>query len=145
MEHKPNQDKNNGEEGQVIIMNEEKTLFESMGVRYEEREGLFYPVMAEEEIQDPSHVGKYGHLWINFMKGNHPDRYRHLFRFGKLMTKATEVDEEAYQLLDSITEKYLKSHPLKDSSSTMERWRLREEAKRIAEEVIFLDIVNQFH
>ncbi len=145
MEPKSNQGKNNREEGKVIIMNEEKSLFDSMGVRYEEREGLFYPVIAETEIQEPIHIGKYGHLWMNFMKENHPDRYRDLFRCGKLMTKATDVDEEAYQLLDSMTEKYLKSHPPKDSSSTMEMWRLREEAKRIAEEVIFQDIVNQFH
>jgi hypothetical protein len=80
-------------------MNEEKTLFESMGVRYEEREGLFYPVIAESEIQEPIHVGKYGHLWMNFMKENYPDRYRHLFRFRKLMAKAVKIDEEAYQLL----------------------------------------------
>ncbi len=126
-------------------MSEEKSLFDSMGVRYEEREGLLYPVIAEVEIQEPIHIGKYGHLWMNFMKENHPDRYCHLLRFGKLMTKAIEIDEEAYQLLDSITEKYLKSHSPKDSSSTMEMWRLREEAKRIAEEVIFQDIVNQFH
>ena len=126
-------------------MSEEKSLFDSIGVRYEEREGLFYPVIAETEIQEPIHVGKYGHFWMNFMKENHTDRYRHLIRFGKLMTKAIEIDEEAYQLLDSITENYLKSHPPKDSSSTMEMWRLREEAKRIAEEVIFQDIVNQFH
>ncbi|MFA9377326.1 MAG: TnpV protein [Lachnotalea sp.] len=126
-------------------MSEEKTLFDSMGVRYEEREGLFYPVIAEMEIQEQIHVGKYGHLWMNFMKENHTDRYRHLLRFRKLMTKAIEIDEEAYQLMDSITEKYLKSHSPKDSSSTMEMWRLREEAKRIAEEVIFQDIVNQFH
>ncbi len=126
-------------------MNEKKSLFDSMGVRYEEREGLFYPVIAEAEIQEQVHVGKYGHLWMNFMKENHPERYRHLLRFGKLMAKTAEVDGEAYQLLDSITEKYLKSHSPKDSSSTMEMWRLREEAKRIAEEVIFQDIVNQFH
>lgn len=145
MESKSSQNKNNREEGQVIFMNEEKSLFGSMGVRYEEREGLFYPVIAEVETQEPIHVGKYGHLWINFMKENHPDRYRHLFRFGKLIAKATEINEEAYQLLDSMTEKYIKSQPPKDSSSTMEMWRLREEAKRIAEEIIFQDIVNQFH
>lgn len=145
MEFKSRQDKNNGEEGKVIIMNEEKSLFESMGIRYEEREGLFYPIIAEAEIKEAIHVGKYGHLWMNFMKENHPDRYRHLFRFGKLMAKAVEIEEEAYQLMDSMIEKYLKSHPPIDSSSTMEMWRLREEAMRIAEEVIFQDIVNQFH
>ena len=62
MESKSNQHKDNGEEGKVIIMNEEKSLFDSMGVRYEEREGLLYPVIAEVEIQEPIHVGKYGHL-----------------------------------------------------------------------------------
>lgn len=126
-------------------MNKGQSLFESMGVRYEEHEGLFYPVFTEAETQEPIHVGKYGHLWINFMKENHPDRYRHLIQFGKLRTKATEIDEEAYQLLDLMIEKYLKNHPPIDSSSTMEMWSLREEAKRIAEEVIFQDIVNQFH
>ena len=141
----PKSSKDNGEEGKVIIMSEEISLFDSMGVRYEEREGLFYPVITEAETQEPIHLGKYGHLWMNFMKENYPDRYRHLYRFGKLMTKAIEIDEESYQLLDLITEKYLKSHLPKDSSSTMEMWRLREEAKRIAEEVIFQDIVNQFH
>lgn len=50
--------KDNGEEGKVIIMSDEKSLFDSMGVRYEEREGLFYPVIAETEIQEPIHVGK---------------------------------------------------------------------------------------
>lgn len=126
-------------------MIEKKSVFDSMGVRFEERDGLFYPVIAETEIQEAIHVGKYGHLWMNFMKENHPDRYRHLLRFGKLRTKAIEIDEEAYQMLDSMTEKYLKSHPPKDSISTMEMWRLREEAKRIAEEFIFQDIINQFH
>lgn len=143
MESKSNKD--NGEEGKVIIMIEKKSVFDSMGVRFEERDGLFYPVIAETEIQEAIHVGKYGHLWMNFMKENHPDRYRHLLRFGKLRTKAIEIDEEAYQMLDSMTEKYLKSHPPKDSISTMEMWRLREEAKRIAEEFIFQDIINQFH
>lgn len=141
----PKSSKDNGEEGKVIIMSEEISLFDSMGVRYEEREGLFYPVFTETETEESIHVGKYGHLWMNFMKENQPDRYRHLLRFGKLMAKAIEIDEEAYQMLDSMTEKYIKSNPTKDSSSTMEMWRLREEAKRIAEEVVFQDIVNQFH
>jgi len=61
------------------------------------------------------------------------------------MKKAEEVDEEAYEMLDSIVGKYLKQHPPVDTNSTMEMWQIREQAKMRAEEIIFHDIVNQFH
>ena len=40
--------KDNGEEGKVISMSEEKSLFETMGIDYEERNGLLYPIFEEE-------------------------------------------------------------------------------------------------
>ena len=126
-------------------MSEEKSLFETMGIDYEERNGLLYPIFKEEAATEDIHVGKYGDLWMEYLKENHPDRYRHLFRFGKLMKKAEAVNEDAYEMLDSIVEKYLKKHPPVDSNSTMEMWQIREQAKMMAEEIIFHDIVNQFH
>ena len=126
-------------------MSEEKSLFETMGIDYEERNGLLYPIFEEEAATEVIHVGKYGDLWMEYLKENHPDRYRHLFRTGKLMKKAVEVSEEAYEMLDSIVAKYLKKHPPVDPNSTMEMWQIREQAKILAEEIIFHDIVNQFH
>lgn len=125
-------------------MKEEKTLFETIGIQYEEKEGLLYPIFEDVATED-IHVGKYGDLWMEYLKENHPDRYRHLFRFGKLMKKAEEVNEEAYEMLDSIVAKYLKQHSPIDPNSTMEMWQIREQAKMIAEEIIFQDIVNQVH
>ena len=61
------------------------------------------------------------------------------------MKKAEEVNEEAYEMLDSIVAKYLKKHPPVDPNSTMEMWQIREQAKMMAEEIIFHDIVNQYH
>ena len=60
-------------------MSEEKTLFETMGIDYEERNGLLYPIFEEEAATEVIHVGKYGDLWMEYLKENHPDRYRHLF------------------------------------------------------------------
>ena len=125
-------------------MSEEKSLFETFGIQYEEKEGLLYPIFEEAATED-IHVGKYGDLWMEYLKVNHPDRYRHLFRFGKLMKKAEEVNEEAYEMLDSIVAKYLKKYPPIDQNSTVEMWQIREQAKMIAEEIIFQDIVNQYH
>ena len=126
-------------------MSEEKSLFETMGIDYEERNGLLYPIFEEETATENIHVGKYGDLWMEYLKVNYPDRYRHLFRLKKLMKKAEEVNEEAYEMLDSIVAKYLIKHPPVDSNSTMEMWQIREQAKMMAEEIIFHDIVNQFH
>ena len=126
-------------------MSEEKSLFETMGIDYEERNGLLYPIFEEEAATEVIHVGKYGDLWMEYLKENHPDRYRYLFQFGKLMKKAEEVNEEAYKMLDSIVAKYLIKHPPVDPNSTMEMWQIREQAKMMAEEIIFHDIVNQFH
>ena len=126
-------------------MSEEKSIFETIGIQYEEKDGLLYPIFSEEVSTESIHVGKYGDLWMEYMKVNHPDRYRHLFRFGKLMKKAVEVNEDAYEMLDSIVSKYLEKHPPIDPNSTMEMWQIREQAKMIAEEMIFQDIVNQVH
>lgn len=126
-------------------MSEEKTLFETIGIQYEEKEGLLYPIFEDAAITQDIYVGKYGDLWMEYMKVNHPDRYYLLFRFGKLMKKAEEVNEEAYEMLDSIVAKYLIKHPPVDPNSTMEMWQIREQAKMMAEEIIFHDIVNQFH
>ena len=126
-------------------MKEEKTLFETMGIDYEEKDGLLYPKYAEEVSTETIPVGKYGDLWMEYLKENHPDRYCNLFRFGNMMKKAEEVNEEAYEMLDSIVSKYLEKNPPIDPNSTMEMWQIREQAKMMAEEIIFRDIVNQFH
>ena len=59
-------------------MSEEKTLFETIGIQYEEKDELLYPIFAEDAASETIHVGKYGDLWMEYLKVNHPDRYRHL-------------------------------------------------------------------
>lgn len=98
-----------------------------------------YPCMA------CSLRGKYGDIWKNYLKENHPDRYCHLVRLGELQKQALEVNEEANEMLDIIMNQYLKSHKPVNPSSTMEQWKLREQAKQTAEEVVFHDIVYRFY
>ena len=140
-------------------MSKEKSLFEQLGGTYTEGEdGLLYPNLAMNEedasIQSAdadypcmacSLRGKYGDIWKNYLKENHPDRYRHLVRLGGLQKQALEVNEEANEMLDIIMTQYLKSHKPSNPSSTMELWKLREQAKQTAEEVVFHDIVYKFY
>ena len=133
-------------------MSRELSLYEAIGGTYTEVNGILYPnisVEAKEPNTDSAitstDIGKYGHLWISYMKENHPDRYRHHIRMNQLYIKAKEVNEEAYKMLDMVVEKYLAKHRPKDTHSTMEMWKLREQAKQLAEEVIYGEIVYKYH
>jgi hypothetical protein len=123
----------------LITMSE--TIMETLGIAYEEREdGLLYPVLDYGE-DDKISVGKYGGLWIRYMQDNHNYRYRELVRKGKLRATAAQVNEEAYRMLDSIMGKYLDTHKPDNPHSTMEMWKLREQAQRQAEETVLASVV----
>lgn len=137
---------------EVVTMSRELSLYEAMGGTYTEVNGILCPNISVE-VTEPNtasaitstDIGKYGHLWISYMKENYPDRYRHHIRMGQILIKAKEVNEEAYEMLEMVVEKYLAKHKPKDTHSTMEMWKLREQAKQLAEEVIYGEIVYKYH
>lgn len=126
-------------------MYEEKSIFEQMGGTYTEIDGVLYPnlIIGNEETEAVSNAfsGKYGDLWKKHLKENRTDRYFYLLRTGQLLQKAAEVDEEANERLDRLMQQYLKKNKSEKPDSTMEMWRLREQAKMVAEEVVFREIV----
>ena len=125
-------------------MKKELTIFEQMGGTYTEIDGIFYPnlmVKPEKNVM----VGKYGTIWIRFMEEKYPMRYLELHLDGELRVKAAGVNEEAREVLDTMIQAYLKKHKPKNTDSTMEMWRLREQARAIAEEFILEDIVCKFY
>lgn len=127
-------------------MSSELTLIEKMGVEFEERDGQFYPLMdgnASGEGVKMKDIGKYGHLWINFMKEAYPERYRSLVRFGLLEEKATAVNEETYELLCMMEEKLLKDSDVERSFT--ERYALRTQTRMLMEEIVMHEVVKVFH
>lgn len=123
----------------------EETLFEKLGVKYIEKDGIFYPLIALCGEEKNTDVGKYGHMWINYIWTECPQRYRSLVRFGELHDKAAEVNEVAYELLEDIENEWLRKHKPKQSNSFVEMYLLRTQARMIAEEVVLHDVVNCFH
>lgn len=80
--------------------------------------GIFYPwcLSAGTEKADID-VGKYGRMWIKYIKEEYPMRYKSLVRFGELEERADEVNDTAYELLDDIEAKWLKKHKPKNPNS----------------------------
>lgn len=122
-----------------------KTTFEKFGIPYEERNGIFYPVLAAGTEQADIDAGKYGCMWIKYMKDEYPVRYRSLVRFAELEERAAEVNETAYELLDDVENSWLKKHKPKNPGSFTEQLQLRTQARMMAEEIVLADVVMQFH
>ena len=125
-------------------MSRELTLIERMNVEFEERDGLFYPLVdgsvGNAKTKD---IGKYGHLWINFMQEAYPERYRSLVRFGLLEEKAVAVNEEAYELLCVMEEKLLANSDV--GKSFAEIYALRTQVRMLVEEIVMKEVVSVFH
>ena len=127
-------------------MSRELTLIEKMGVEFEGRGGLLYPLMdcdASGECVKAKDIGKYGNLRINFMQEAYPERYRSLVRFGLLEEKAVAVNEEAYAMLCVMEEKLLADSDT--GNSFAEIYALRTQVRMLVEEIVMREVVNVFH
>ena len=63
------------------------------------------------------------------MHNNREADYRHYLFTGKLNEKAKEINEQAYEMLDVIMDQYMNNHKPDNPESTIEMWKLREQAK----------------
>lgn len=72
---------------EVVAMSRELSLYEAMGGTYTEVDGILYSNIGMDDTDIKSDmdstitstdIGKYGHLWISYMKENHPDSGRDL-------------------------------------------------------------------
>ena len=129
-------------------MSRELTLIERMKVEFGERDGLLYPLVNGDgldvgECVKTKDIGKYGHLWVNFMKEAYPERYRSLVRFGMLEEKAVAVNEEAYELLCVMEEKLLTESDTRKSFVEIYAWRTQ--IRILTEEIVMREVVNVFH
>ena len=117
----------------------------SLTMEYTQAEdGMLYPNISMEK-EDLSKLGKYGLMAMDYLKENHHQRYKSLVRFGRLTEVLEPVNQEAHQMIDTMMEKYLKSHRPVNPADTMETWRIRQQGMMQAEEIVIHEIVNRYH
>nr|WP_277820596.1 TnpV protein [Hominisplanchenecus murintestinalis] len=97
------------------------------------------------EKENLSKLGKYGLMAMDYLKENHYQRYKSLVRFGRLTEVLEPVNREAYQMIDTMMEKYLKNHKPENPADTMEMYKIRQQGMMQAEEIVIHEIVNQYH
>ena len=82
---------------EVTAMSEE-TLFEKLGVKYIEKDGIFYPLITLGGEENSTDVGKYGRMleyieneWVRKHKPNHANSFVEMYQ---LRTQARMIAEE---------------------------------------------------
>lgn len=91
-------------------------------IPYVGKDGILYPLLTIPADMELSAVGKYGLLWLSYMKENHKERFSTLTRLGCVNRTAHKVNEEAYEMIDLISSQHLRKHPPVNPGSTMEMW-----------------------
>ena len=91
-------------------------------IPYVGKDGILYPLLTIPVDMELSAVGKYGLLWLSYMKENHKGRFSTLTRLGCVNRTAHKVNEEAYEMIDLISSQHLRKHPPVNPGSTMEMW-----------------------
>ena len=91
-------------------------------IPYAGKDGILYPLLTIPADMELSAVGKYGLLWLSYMKENHKGRFSTLTRLRCVNRTAHKVNEEAYEMIDLISSQHMRKHPPVNPGSTMEMW-----------------------
>ena len=98
---------------------------EALAITYHEgKDGLLYPDIRTEEQENVT-LGKFGIMAMEYLQSSYPQRFKSLQRFGMMNQTLMEVEEEANQLMEKLTNQYLSKHKPKNPQSTMEMYQIR--------------------
>ncbi len=113
------------------------------GIKYELRGEQYYPMLDISE-QTNYEIGKYGHLYLDFIKKHRRGTYTTLLTENRLNEHLHNIDEQAHEQIDlhiaqmaermGVTEELKASDPM--------RWvQMMNSIKAIAEEIVLKEVV----
>ena len=113
------------------------------GIKYELRGEQYYPMLKISE-QPNYEIGKYGHLYLDFIKKHRRGTYTTLLTEGRLNEQLHAIDEQVHEQIDlhikQMTEQMEITEELKATDPM--RWvRLMNNIKSLAEEVVLKEVV----
>ena len=81
-------------------MKDTKTIYEQLGGTYREENGNLVP---DVELPEQKPIGKYGRMHLDYLKQHRRGRYSALLGEGRLNAYLADVDEQAQEMLTSLT------------------------------------------
>ena len=120
-----------------------ESLYENLGGTYREENGHLIPdIVLPEQID--YQIGKYGRMYLDYIKQHRRGRYTTLLTEGKLNTRLHEIDLEANQMLESIISRLAAERDVDENlkARDMHRWVAEmNNIKASAEEIVLREVV----
>ena len=122
-------------------MKDTKTIYEQLGGTYRKENGNLVP---DVELPEQKPIGKYGRMHLDYLKKHRRGRYSALLGEGRLNAYLADVDEQAHELLISLTVELAKAQGIDEhlKATDQMRWvQLMNNVRSQAEEIVIKEIV----
>ena len=120
-----------------------ESLYEMLGGTYREENGHLIPDVTLPE-QSGYQIGKYGRMYLDYIKQHRRGRYTTLLTEGKLNAWLHEIDLEANEMLDSIIPRLAAERGIDEDlkAHDMLRWVAEmNNIKASAEEIVLQEVI----
>ena len=122
-------------------MKEAKTIYQQLGGTYREENGKFVPNV---ELPEQKPIGKYGKMHLDYLKQHRRGRYSILLGEGRLNTYLSEIDEQAHEMLTSLTVEIAKAQGIDEhlKATDQMRWvQMMNNVRSSAEETVMRELI----
>ena len=122
-------------------MKEAKTIYEQLGGTYREENGNLVP---DVELPEQKSIGKYGRMHLDYLKKNRRGRYSALLGGGRLNAYLADVDEQAQEMLSSLTVELAKTQGIDEhlKATDQMRWvQMMNNVRSSAEETVMRELI----
>ena len=118
-------------------------LYEKLSGTYREENGHLIPDIALPE-QTNYQIGKYGRMYLDYIKNHRRGRYTILLTEGKLNARLHEIDLEANEMLETIIPRLATERGIDENLKARDMLRWVTEMNNIkasAEEIVLQEVV----
>ena len=118
-----------------------KKYIEQNGITYELRGEQYYPLL---ELPEQKEVGKYGRLYLEYLKTHRKGHHTTLLMEGKLNQRLCEIDLESKAMLESIINRLAAERSIDEDLKARDMLRWVAEMNNIkasAEEVVLKEVI----
>ena len=122
-------------------MKDTKTLYEQLGGTYREENCNLVPDM---ELPEQKPIGKYGRMHLDYLKQHRRGRYSALLGEGQLNAYLADVDEQAHEMLTTLTVELAKTQGIDEhlKATDQMRWvQMMNNVRNSAEETIMRELI----
>ena len=122
-------------------MKDTKTIYEQLGGTYREENGNLVPNV---ELPEQKPIGKYGRMHLEYLKQHRRGRYSALLGEGRLNAYLADVDEQAHEMLSSLTAELAKTQGIDEhlKATDQMRWvQMMNNVHSSAEETVMRELI----